>query len=103
MASGTAIIRVSLEAQADFDHIVAFLEESRSVDAAIKFVNAYYAKLDLLETMPGIGRRSSDSLTVRKFRVDKYNMIYYEESATQIDILRVIDSRRDPAQNPFGN
>jgi plasmid stabilization system protein ParE len=94
---------ISPQAQADADRIVAFLEESRSLETAIRFLNTYYARLDLIESMPEIGKRSDQLPSVRKFPADKYNMIYYQQTNAGITILRVIDSRRDPAQNPFGN
>ncbi len=53
--------------------------------------------------MPGIGKRSGNVPTVRRFPVDRYNMIYYEETGVQVIILRVIDTRRNPANNLFNS
>jgi plasmid stabilization system protein ParE len=103
MAPGSPIINVTREAQEDVDNTVAFLEDSWPIEVAIQFLEAYFAKLDLIESMPGIGRRSSGSPGVRKFPIDRYNMLYYEELGSQIIVLRVIDSRRNPADNPFDN
>ncbi len=61
----------------------------------------FYRKLDLIETMPGIGTLTLKTPAVRKIRVDQYNMIYYQECETDIAILRVFDTRSNPDENPY--
>ncbi|GAB2604360.1 type II toxin-antitoxin system RelE/ParE family toxin [Spirosoma areae] len=100
MAVGPKII-VSASAEADLQKVIEFLEERWSLELAIKFIDSYYQKLDLIESMPGIGFISQKDANVRKVNIDKYNVICYETANEIITILRIQDSRGNPAQNPY--
>ena len=100
--AGRAQIRIMPQADLDVDQITSFLSESLSPEIAIRFVNAFYRKLDTLELMPGLGTPSTKNSVIRKAIIDRFNMIYYEWLDNgDINILRVIDRRSNPTDNPF--
>ena len=100
MAVGPKVI-VSDLAEADLKKIIEFLEEQWSLELAIRFVNSYYQKLDLIESMPGTGFISRKDAKVRKVKIDKYNVICYEIGSEEIMILRILDTRSNPDTNPY--
>lgn len=100
MAVGPKII-VTASAEADLQQIIEFLEESWSLELAIRFINSYYEKLDLIESMPGVGFLSVKDSKVRKVKIDKHNVICYETGIEAITILRILDMRSNPDTNPY--
>jgi plasmid stabilization system protein ParE len=94
-------IIVTPSADADVNAIADFLEETRSPEAAIRFVNAFYKQLDILESAPEIGTPSLKATGVRRKRIDNYNALYYEFISDVLYVLRVIDTRSNPDTNPF--
>ena len=71
-------IIVMPSADADVNSIADFLEENWSPEIAIRFVNAFYRSLDILENTPEIGIRSHKMVGVRRKMIDRYNALYYE-------------------------
>jgi plasmid stabilization system protein ParE len=52
--------------------------------------------------MPGLGTPSTKNPAIRKVIIDRVNMIYYQWLDNgDINILRVIDRRSNPTDNPF--
>ncbi len=88
-------------AKADFNHIIRYLEQEWSNEIAIRFIKQFYDKLDLIEFMPTIGKPSTQIEGVRRVLLDKRTAIYYEDIGTAILILRLIDTRSNPADNPY--
>lgn len=88
-------------AKADSQQIIDFLQETWSPEIAIRFVNEFYKKLDLIESMPGMGKSSPKSPSVRRVLVGRYHALYYEDIGEVILVLRIIDTRSNPADNPF--
>ncbi|WP_080058897.1 type II toxin-antitoxin system RelE/ParE family toxin [Spirosoma aerolatum] len=99
--AGSQKIIVTASAEADLQKIIEFLEENWSLELAIRFINSYYHKLDLIESMPGVGFLSLKDSKVRKVKIDKYNILCYEVSDETISILRILDTRSDPDSNPY--
>lgn len=100
MAVGPKII-VTASAEADLQRIIEFLEERWSLELAIRFINSYYEKLDLIESMPNVGFLSQKDPKVRKVKIDKYNVICYETGSEVVMVLRIIDTRSNPNTNPY--
>ncbi len=100
--SPKVVVTISPLAKADVDAIARFLEESWSPEVAIRFITAFYQKVDSIELSPGLGTPLFARTNTRKIPVDRYNIIYYEWPEEYIvEILRVIDRRSNPADNPF--
>lgn len=99
--AGSPKIIVSAPAENDLQRVIEFLEEQWSLELSIRFINRYYQKLDLIESMPGVGFLSPKDPNVRKVRVDKHNVICYEVRDMKIVILRILDTRSNPDSNPY--
>ncbi|GAB3642889.1 type II toxin-antitoxin system RelE/ParE family toxin [Spirosoma arcticum] len=97
----TIKIIVTPLADADVNNIADFLQESRSPELAIRFVNAFYKSLDIIEFAPEIGTPSFKVVGVRRKMIDKYNALYYELVGDTLYALRVIDTRSNPDANPY--
>jgi plasmid stabilization system protein ParE len=98
-----AAIKIIITPSADDDvtTIADFLEENRSPEIAIRFVNAFYKSLDVVESSPELGTPSLKMAGVRRKKVDKYNALYYELVGDTVYVLRVIDTRSNPDTNPY--
>ena len=94
-------IIVTPSADADVNAIADYLEENWSPEIAIRFVNAFYKSLDVVELSPEIGTPSFKAKGVRRKMIDKYNALYYELVGDILYALRVIDTRSNPDANPY--
>lgn len=94
-------IIVTPAADADLNIIADFLEEKWSPELAIRFINAFYKSLDIIESAPEIGSPSHKTAGVRRKMIDKYNALYYEILSDILYVLRVIDTRSNPDENPY--
>ena len=97
----TVKIIVTPSADADVNTIADFLEENWSPEVAIRFVDAFYKSLDIVESAPEMGTPSSKVVGVRRKKIDKYNVLYYEFAGDILYALRVIDTRSNPDANPY--
>ena len=68
---------------------------------SIKFIDRYFRKLYLIESMPGFGVLSRKVPDVRRVKIDKYNVICYKVTDVEIIVLRILDTRSNPADNPY--
>ena len=94
-------IIVTPSADADVNEIADFLEGNWSPQLAIRFLNAFYKSLDLLETAPEIGTQSQKIPGVRRKMIDKPNALYYELLNETLYVLRLFDTRSNPDDNPY--
>lgn len=94
-------IVITDSAKADYQAIIDFLQQQWSPQIAIRFVEELYRKFDLIESMTEMGQLSPKTTSVRRARVGPYHFMYYEDIGEVILILRIIDTRSNPAENPF--
>lgn len=97
----TIKVIVTPSADADVNAIADFISENWSPEVAIRFIRTFYKNLDILESAPEIGTPSAKIVGVRKKMIDRYNALYYELVDNVLYVLRVIDTRSNPADNPF--
>jgi plasmid stabilization system protein ParE len=88
-------------AKEDFDRLVENMTEYYSVNYAIKFVNTFYKKLDLIALMPFLGVQSQRREGVRRLVITKNISLGYILIIDQIYLLRVFDTRRNPDDIEF--
>ncbi|GAB3690062.1 hypothetical protein GCM10027592_07080 [Spirosoma flavus] len=67
----------------------------------MRFVNAFYRSLNVLESAPEIGTLSRKVFGVRRKMIDTYNALYYELVDDTLYVLRIIDTRSNPNTNPY--
>ena len=89
------------KATEDFDKIVDGLSNYNSINYAIKFVNIFYEKLDLIALMPFLGVQSQKRAGVRRLVITKNISLAYILVIDQIYLLRVFDTRQNPDSVEF--
>ena len=86
----------------DFDAIRDYIVETRSIEAAIRFVREFYRQLDLIDSQPYIGMSHIENPQLRKRLIAKTHYLYYLiEDDEKIRLLNIIDTRSGPNRNPF--
>ncbi len=83
-------------ANEDFDNIIEYIFGRWSPEKAINFVQTFYHKLDLLESMPFIGIKSEKRENIRKLLITRYNFLIYSVVGEGIVLLSIIDTRQNP-------
>ena len=84
-----------------FNEIVAYLESELSQQTAMKFVRKVDDLIEKLNKHPEIGRRTKNKKTVRQYRIDKYNKVYYRKYGKKLLIVYIFDERQNPDSNPY--
>ena len=86
----------------DFNAIRDYIVETRSIEAAIRFVNEFYRQLNLIDSQPYIGISHVENTQLRKRLIAKTHYLYYlVEGDETIRLLNIIDTRSGPDRNPF--
>jgi len=85
----------------EFDSLRDYIVENRSVKAAIRFVNAFYRQLDIIDSQPYIGMAHVENPLLRKRLIDKTHYLYYLIDDDAIRLLNIVDTRSGPGKNPF--
>jgi len=93
----------SSEVKDDFTNLLSYLQTNWSDDIAERFKETVYKKIDLLATMPEMGIESGLYPTVRRIRISRYGVLYYQFSpgSSIVFLLRIFDTRANPADNPY--
>ena len=84
-----------------FNEIVEYLETEISEKSAIKFVQRIDDLIEKLNKHPEIGRRTKAKKTVRQYKIDKYNKLYYRKYGKKLLIVYIFDERQNPGSNPY--
>ena len=85
----------------DFNAIRDYIVETRSIEAAIRFVNEFYRQLNLIDSQPYIGMSHVENPQIRKRLIAKTHYLYYLIDDDVIRLLNIIDTRSGPDKNPF--
>lgn len=85
----------------DYKHIIEHLISSWPLSIAIDFANTLNRKLTNLSMQPFNGIKSNRNPTIRSILISKHNRLYYRINDNHIELLSLIDTRMDPAKNPF--
>ena len=89
------------EALQHFESMFQYLEENFSQSAAGNFVQNVYAAVNKIVRYPEIYPVSKSDPAVRFYRMDKHRRIYYEETASEIRVLAIFDTRQNPDKSPY--
>jgi len=91
----------SPEAIDDTDKIIDFLDENASPTVALRFYDAIQKSAITIAETPGVGAlRDFDRIALRGMRMYVINefpnhLIFYLENKEVIEVIRVLDGRRD--------
>ena len=82
------------------DKVLLYLEKEWGQKSANVFIDKLLEKITLIKKQPEIG-----SITVykniRSVLITKQKKIYYRIEKDRVEIINMIDTRRNPEKNPF--
>ena len=81
--------------------IIFYYKNNDAQQAAIKFEDAVFKKIERLTEHPLIGRPTRKFKTMRLIKVDDNRQMTYRIKGTTLFITNFWDTRRDPNQRPF--
>lgn len=91
----------SLLSEIDFANILDYLNENWDEKVAIHFIDLTENILKQISINPRQFPIIYKKKKIRKCVLTKHNSIFYRDSKTQIDILRIYDTRQDPNNLTF--
>lgn len=88
-------IKWSSLADDDFAKILEYLETRWNKNVCLKFIIKLDFCIDLIYKTPNQFPFLNSKLKIRKCVVTKQNTLYYRETETRIEILRLYDTRQN--------
>lgn len=88
-------------AENDFENILEYLEKKWGEKIAYQFIEISSIILRQISAKPKLFPLINKKLKIRRCVLTKHNSIYYRESTTQIEILRIFDTRQDADKLTF--
>ena len=89
-------IKWSSLAENDFAKIVDYLETRWNNTVCIEFIDNIDFCIRLIQKNPNLFPFFNIKLQIRKCVVIKQNTLYYRETNSRIEVLRIYDSRQNP-------
>ena len=80
----------------DYNGIIEYLIAEWSLSTASNFVDIVNKKLDNLSKQPNIGIKSEKNPSIRSILFTSHNRLYYKFSRNIIEVVAIVDTRRDP-------
>jgi plasmid stabilization system protein ParE len=85
----------------DLENILDYLNHNWSETIVNKFINNIDDNIGLIIEDPIIFPLINDELKIRKSVITKHNTLFYRETSSEIQIIRLFDSRQDPKKLVF--
>ena len=85
----------------DYKRVTDYLLSEWSIEVAREFENIVNQKLINLSRHPFTGIKSEKNPLIRSILFTKHNRLYYRVRDNNIELLSIIDTRKDSLQNPF--
>lgn len=82
--------------ETDFSKILQYLHENWDENVAVQFIDLTENILDQIAINPRQFPVIFKKKKIRKCVLTKHNTMFYRVNKTQIDILRIFDTRQDP-------
>ncbi|OUD36702.1 type II toxin-antitoxin system RelE/ParE family toxin [Flavobacterium sp. FPG59] len=89
-------IRWSSFADKDLANLLEYLDAKWNKSVCLNFIDHLDYCITLIQENPGQFPFINKKLQIRKCIVTKQNSLYYRETDTTIDILRLYDTRQHP-------
>jgi plasmid stabilization system protein ParE len=94
-------IKWSSKADADFAGVLDYLYFNWNKKISTKFIQKVRFCINLIEKNPKQFALINTDLQIRKCVITKQNSLFYRETATKIEILRIYDTRQNPEKLTF--
>jgi addiction module RelE/StbE family toxin len=82
-------------------HMVSYLEENTSLQAAENLTQRIFEKLKMLRRYPETGRKSKNRKTIRFVKIGKNRRMYYRIHGKKLIIVDFFDTRQHWDKNPY--
>jgi len=89
-------IRWSSLAEDDFVKLLDYLATRWNKNVCTKFINKLDFCIEIIQTNPKQFPFINKELQIRKCVVTKQNTLYYRETKSRIEVLRIYDTRQNP-------
>ncbi len=86
----------SPSAESDFANILEYLQENWEERVTNQFIDLTESILTQISTNPRQFPLIHKKQKIRKCVITKHNTLFYRESNSQVDLLRIYDTRQDP-------
>jgi plasmid stabilization system protein ParE len=94
-------VKWSSYADDDFTKLLVYLENRWNKKVCLKFISKLDFCIDLIHKNPNQFPFLNKEFKIRKCVVTKQNTLYYKETDTKIEILRLYDTRQNPETLKF--
>lgn len=81
--------------------VYAYLLENWNQKVADEFYEKFEKIIYIISLQPEIGRASGKRPDIRRKFVTKHNCLYYRIKNDSVIIINLLDTRRNPAKNPY--
>ena len=88
-------------AEADFAAILEYLDKNWDSKVATSFIDLTENAIDQISVNPKQYPVIFKKKQIRKCVLTKHNSLFYRDSRSQVEILRVYDTRQDPNSLTF--
>jgi toxin ParE1/3/4 len=99
MSSPSRSLNITGPARRDYEEIVSYTAETWGQRQAETYDAAILRALRELRTSPYRGRPRDDVFPGCRSRLIEHHLIYYVVEDTEINILRILHERQDPARH----
>ena len=88
-------------AESDFAAILEYLDKNRDSKVALNFIELTENVIDQISINPKQYPVILKKRKIRKCVLTKHNSLFYRDSRSQIEMLRIYDTRQDPDSLTF--
>ena len=88
-------------AESDFDQVLEYLYRKWNQQVALQFIEIAEIVIHQVAANPKMFPVIHKGEKIRKCVITKHNTLFYREAKTQIEILRIYDTRQDPDKLTF--
>ncbi len=85
----------------DVKIVLEYLDAEWPEKVGNEFKEKLFTKIEAIRTGFSGGKLAYNMPGVRSVSITKHNRLYFESDENAVYLLRLIDTRRDPTQNPF--
>ncbi|MBP2282574.1 plasmid stabilization system protein ParE [Flavobacterium sp. CG_23.5] len=89
-------MRWSSLADEDLSKLLEYLDSKWNTSVCLKFIGKLDSCSSFIQQNPKLFPIINNELQIRKCVVTKQNSLYYRETETRIEILRLYDTRQNP-------
>ena len=94
-------IEWTINAVEKYQEIIFYYKNNDALQAAFRFEETVFGKIEQLKIHTEIGRRSNRFKTIRIVKIDNFRLMSYRVKGKTLFISNFFDVRQDPKKRPF--